>query len=705
MKKLSVAFVWHMHQPVYKNLETNEYLMPWVRLHAVKDYLDMFLVLEKFPKLRQTFNLVPSLLEQIEDYTSENVHDRHSRLTVSNIEFLSDEDRSFILDRFFDANYPALIYPHQTYRNLYEKRYKSENICINDFSDQEYSDLMMWFNLCWFDNHWIESLSDLKYLYEKKTGYTLEDRKLVISIQRAIIAQIIPKIKSMYDKGQIEISTSPYYHPLMPLVINSESAKNSVQDVNLPERLLNFEEDIIKQLDKSFNKIKTLFGCTPSGIWPPEHCISTETVELLSKYGIKWTLSDEGVLSKTIGIDFVRDFAGDLLEPYHLSSVYQFNQNGSKMYSLFRDSVLCDLIAFEYGIHNPEVAANDLYERIKNIQTKLQLTPDKAHVLTIALDGENCWENYKQDNRSFLSCLYSLLSADESLNVQTVSDIIQSQERVKTLKTIHSGSWINRNYCLWTGEPTKNQAWNYIYETRKNLVNLSKEKKHSPETLEQAWNSLYTAEGSDWFWWYGEPNDSGQDELFDQLFRMHLINVYKSLGEKVPDYLNIPLEFYIEKSSKTPDGKISPVINGMIDSATEWDNAGSIEIPQGPMYQYDRVVRRILFGNDDKNIYFRFYLNKLSPVELSNEIYVYFYLPDSSKYLSPMRLRTNKPIFFSAQKSNFSYELEIPLYQGCLGVAVLSESIECSLWKVKLYSIIESAYKSVLEVAVSFGDI
>lgn len=704
-KKLSVAFIWHMHQPVYKDFSNGRYIMPWVRLHAIKDYLDMATILEEFPNVHQTFNIVPALLDQLIDYGSKDAHDIHSKLTISEISDFSDEDRSYVLEHFFDANYANMIMPHEPYKLLYEKRFQQDKITIESFTDQEYSDIMAWFNLVWFDPIWFDSDEELKALYDKGQGYTLEDRVRIIEIQREIIRAIIPKYRELLEKGQIEISTSPYYHAILPLLIDINSSKRAVQDIHLPKSEINLLDDAREQVASSIKRFKEVFGQAPSGIWPSEQCISPEMLEMLAELGVKWTITDEGILAKTLEKEFVRNFYGDLDDPYELCKTYKAEINGNSINVLFRNSVLADLIGFEYGNHDPETAANDLYERVKNIQAKLHSTPDKQHLVVIALDGENCWESYKQDGRPFLRSLYSLLSEDESLDVTTVKDYIKKAAKSTVLGDIHSGSWINRNFKLWVGDPTKNLAWDYLCKTREDLQQFVSEKKYKKEDIKSAWREIYIAEGSDWFWWYGEPNDSGQDDLYDGLFRTHLQNVYRILGKPVPEYLQIPLDLFIGKPSKTPHGYIYPVINGEINSETEWVNAGCIEIPQGPVYQTDKILRRIYFGCDENNVYFRFDLNNLDTIKSLNEIFLYFITSDPFKPVSPVRIRNKAKSVFPIQRYSYGYEIEIPVNNYKVLPLIFSESIDDGLWKVKMHHNITFAHKAVLEVAVPYADL
>ena len=707
-KKLSVAFVWHMHQPIYKDVETQEYLMPWVRLHAIKDYLNMLMILEKFPNIKQTFNLVPSLIEQIEDYSFNGAKERHYRLTESAISDLTDDDKNFILDHFFDANYVNMIMPHENYKKLHEKRFQQEKVSLNGFSDQEYSDILAWFNLAWFHSYWIENNDELKRIYKKGCNFTLKDRKNILEIQKEIIKSIIPKYKELYDKGQIEVSTSPYYHPILPVIIDSNSAKRSSANIELPENHIDFKEDAVEQIMMSIEKFKQIFGKAPEGIWPSEQAISPETLKIMANLGIKWTITDEGVLAKTIKKEFIRDFHGDIVDPFDLSKIYQIETGKNNIFILFRNSVLADLIGFEYGNHSPEVAANDLYERIKNIQEKLQVSPEKHHIVTIALDGENCWESYEKNGEIFLNALYELFCEDETLDITTIADFIKKINSPSKLKTIHSGSWINRNYRIWIGDPTKNLAWDYLLKTRKDLLEVDKNN-YSPQILKNAWQEIYIAEGSDWFWWYGEPNDSGQDDLFDLLFRSRLKNVYKILNITAPSYLDVPLDISIGRPSRSPKGNIVPVINGEINSDEEWANAGCIEIAHGPMYQSDKFLRKMCFGNNDENMYFRLDIDQnifeksLNDV-YTNEIYLYFFITDHLKTISPIRLRSKSNSSISTQKYSYAYEIEVVINHGHILPPILSESIDGNLWKIKMSHNLIYSHKSVLTMSVPFVD-
>jgi len=705
VKEISLAFIWHMHQPDYKCNKSGDYLMPWSRLHAVKDYLDMLLILEEFPKINQTFNLSPCLIDQLYDYGHNGAHDIHSRLTVKEVWDLTDEDKRFILKHFFDLNYPNLVYPHERYRELYERLFEKENPDINIFSNQEYADIMAWFNLAWFDPHWRQTRADLQGLFEKGRNFTLDDRKFIIEVQREIIRAILPKYKDMLEKNRIEITINPYYHPIIPLLINSDLAKAALPDADLPLRKIEFYDDAKVQIQKSIDRFKDIFGRLPEGIWLSEQCISRETVELCSDLNLKWTVIDESLLSETLGKSFVRNFYGEPEDPYEMTRTYLANINGKSLHILTRDSVIADLIGFEYCNHDGKISSKDLYERIKNIQEKIQNTPEANHILVVAMDGENCWENYKDDGKSFLRNLYDILSADESINVTTVKDFLNKTQSPEIIDTIHPGSWINKNFEMWIGDPVKNLAWEYIAKTRDDLIGFLANENYDDYVKTMAWKEIYTAEGSDWFWWFGEPNDSAQDDLFDELLRCRLQKVYHLLGKDYPSYLDIPVDNMLGKPAKTLDCCFTPVINGLIDSPDEWGCAGRIEIPQGPVFQPDKFLKRLYFGNDGNSLFLRF--DVLSPEghSSSNEIFIYLYSSDDLRPVSPMRLRNRSSSIFPVQKYLYSWEIQLSANKNNPYSPLLSTAIEGNMWKIRKDNNIKYAFNHIIEVAVPFSDI
>ncbi len=702
-KKLSIAFYWHMHQPVYQLTPTGDFLMPWVRLHAVKDYLDMLLIIDKFKGIKLNFNLVPVLLDALIDYGENELHDIHSRLTISPIEDLNEDDKLFIINNFFDANYQSMILANDEYNRLFQKYQSGEENDISIFSDQEYSDLMALFNLAWFDPMFKNSYPVLKKLIKKGKNYTLDDRIKIIEIQRDIIRKIIPTYKKFLKKGKIEITTSPYYHPIIPIMLDIKGIKKSAES-NLPDNL-KMELDARMQTENALDRIEELFGKRPKGIWPSEQCVSGKELDLFRDLGIEWTISDEGILSNSINFEFVRDFRGYLEDPYHLLKSYKY-KNGINI--IFRDSVVPNLIGFEYPNHDPENAANDLYDRIKVAQSKLLSSPDENHLLTIAMDGENCWENYKSDGATFLETIYKLIENDPTLETVLISDYLEKDTQ-KPLNRICAGSWVNRNFKLWIDEPLKNLAWTYLKQVRDDFSKYVKENPLNPN-IEAARKELFICEGSDWFWWYGEPNDSGRDNIFDYIFREHLKNIYVYLGLEPPEYLDTPLLSVVAKPSRYPKGEFTPVIDGKDNEDDSWLNAGCISIPDGPVLKEDKFYDKICFGYDKDNLYLRFYVNEYtksipSVAKRVNQMYIYMRNQSKNQTLSPIRIIQKAESLLPISKEKFHNEIQISIYDGEINLVRLVEAIPNNLWAIKNSKNIKAVYDKFVDISIPFEDI
>lgn len=701
VKKLSLAIYWHMHQPVYELEGT--YLMPWVRLHAVKDYLDMVLVLEKFPKLKLNFNIVPALLDAILDYSENGYHDIHSELTVSDTENLTDDEKAFILNNFFSSKYETMIYRSETYKNLYQKRFAKDSADSNDFSAQEISDLMALFNLVWIDPIHFERYPRLKELWEKQTNYTQEDRIKIIDIQKQIIREIIPTYKKYIQTGRIELTTSPYYHAILPILIDLKSSTKSALTMEGLPQSLGMIEDAKLQVRSALNRIEEVFGVRPQGMWPPELCLGPKTLNLLAKEGIKWTISDEGVLANSINFDFIRDFKGNLNDPYHLLKVYNYETNGIDV--IFRDRSIPNLINFEYAGINPNMAASDLFEKIKMIQSKLLVSPDETHLLTIASDCENCWENYQNDGKDFLENIYSMIENDPTLETVLISDYIENDNHKKNLKKIYSGSWIDRTFRYWIGESEKNKAWALLKKTKDDFDSFVKEDSKNPN-IKYAKREILIAEGSDWFWWYGEPNNSGQDYVFDYMFRERLKNVYIILGRQYPEYLDKTLITSVEVPFRHPKRSITPRMDGLNSSYDDWYNAGSLSLLDGPVFRENKNVDKILFGSDENNIYFRLHVNKgsgeISFVDRINQFYIYTRNASKIGNRAYIRLisKTDNPYPLLVEK--FEHELTLTLIKDTLYPPRLTAVLHPNIWTLDNPEGIKIVYEDVIDICIPF---
>ena len=706
-KKLSIAFYWHMHQPVYQLSANGDYIMPWVRLHGVKDYLDMALWADKNPDLKLNFNYVPALLDSLMEY-SNGAFDIHSRITATPDESLTNEDKVFILNNFFDANYQNMILANDEYHRLYKivQMEGTENTDI--FTLQEYSDLMALFNLAWIDPSFKASDRRLKRLVKKGRDYTYEDRLEILEVQREIISKIIPTLKKLLKKGKIELTTSPYYHPILPILTDYKTIRGSgVYDDDISKMKTDLDAKV--QTKMALDRMEEIFGVRPKGIWPSEQCISAKTLSMLSDLGVEWSISDEGILANSIDFEFVHDFKGYLQDPYNLLKVYQYKSANSDIKMIFRDSIIHNLIEFEYSNHSPEATANDLYDRIKVIQSKILSSPDKEHLLVIAMDGENCWENYPNDGNKFLETVYKLISEDSTLETVLISDYLERINNYKKLNKIASGASFNKNFKLWIDEPVKDLAWTYLKHVRQDFSDFVKREPLNPN-IELARQELFICEGSDWFWWYGEPNYSGRDNIFDFIFRSHLKNIYKYLDLESPKFLDEPLTSLSPSApSNYPKALISPEVNGkdIVSEDDEWYNAGCIEIPDGPVLRESKLFDKIRFGNDKDNFYLKLHLNKyiktiISPVKLTYQMYIYFRKAGRKQALSPIRLIHKSQNISPLAMEKFHNEIQVSIRNDELRFLRIVKAIPGDMWVLENSKQIEVAYDEVLDLKIPF---
>jgi alpha-amylase/alpha-mannosidase (GH57 family) len=630
---LWVAFLWHMHQPYYKEVKTNLYQMPWVRLHGLKDYFDMVAILDDYPSIRQTFNLVPSLVEQIQDYASNQVYDEHLLLTEKPAKDLTETEKEKILSSFFNCNQKTMIQPHPRFYQLFGKLNEEEStgrgedadnseLAVKDFGVQDFLDLQVWSNLTWVDPIF-KNDPLISYLLKKGKNFTEEDKRRLISKEREILGMILPKYKQLQDQGQIEVTFSPYFHPISPLICDTETAKLALPNIQLPKERFSHPEDLEAQIDLGIKLYEKIFGRKPKGMWPPEGSVSEEIIPKVAKFGVKWIATDEEILyfstmlAKTGGEKPIARGDGALYKPYKLSagsigSVEKSKTHlGNELSIIFRDHTLSDLIGFVYSGWDAEDAANDFIGRLHRIRESLPKKTQSDFLVSIILDGENCWEYYKNDGHDFLSALYTKLSEDKFLKTTTISDFLEKDQEFERLPHLFAGSWINHNFRVWIGHPEDNLAWDLLKMTRDALVEYEKEAKEKPEAkeiLEKAWREIYIAEGSDWCWWYGDEHQGPDTDEFDRIFRSHLLYVYELIGKEPPEILYEPIKSkFIYTYLLSPTGYVRPTIDGKNTHYYEWQQAGAFDCLKsgGTMHRAETQVEKIFFGFDEKNLYFR----------------------------------------------------------------------------------------------------
>ena len=611
--RLSVIFLWHMHQPYYKDLVTGRYALPWVRLHGIKDYYDMANILRGFPKIRQTFNLVPSLVDQIIDYCEGRGDGLYLHHTTKPASDLDKDERIFVLRNFFLANWDNMIKPYPRYWELLSKR--GSDVSDRElermaryFSHQDLLDLQVWFNLTWFDPIFKEGDPLVRGLIEKGRDFTEEEKAALIARQMGVMRMVLPEYKSLWQEGRIEVSASPYYHPILPLLCDTDAAKMANPDVVLPERFIH-PEDATAQVKRAVARMEEVLGKRPTGMWPSEGSVSEDIIPILADEGITWIATDEEVLAKSLDIMLDRDYSGVSKRPEVLYKAYRAVKDDRSVNIVFRDHALSDLIGFVYSKWDPKNAVDDFISRLRKIRQDLR-SRNIDGLVTIALDGENAWEHYRRDGRDFLLRLYERLSDEPEIDVTTVGGYLADRKDASALPTLFSGSWINHNFNIWIGHEEDNAAWNALSHARAELVEFGNGgSPKDPEKLRLAWEEIYIAEGSDWCWWYGDDHSSENDREFDELFRKHLINVYTLIGATPPDSLLIPIIGEDRKIKPTVEltAFISPTLDGEVTSYYEWLAAGYYDVSKagGTMHRAGSIVSHIYYGFDLKNLFIR----------------------------------------------------------------------------------------------------
>ena len=626
MKKLKTAILWHQHQPYYKY--KNEFILPWVRFHGVKDYYDLPALLCKYPNVRQTFNLVPALMLQIENYINNSVFDKIQRLTLIPASELNNEDKHEILNNFFVLNYDNLLSPFQRYRELFLKGSNKEE-AINSFTDHDWLDLQVLYNLAWIGPI---SKTDpfVDRLIKKGQNYTEVEKVLLLDIHRKILSKIVPIMSNLKQLSQIDISCSPMYHPILPLLIDSESTLERMPLSILPNPIYRYYEDAKEQVEFGINYYEKIFNNRPKGMWPSEGSISNKTLDLLASSGIKWTATDEDVLFNSLS-----NLNIDYKDTYKYFP-YKYKTKNGNITLFFRDHQLSDKIGFTYSTWNPFDAACNFRENLFDIRSKIinnhgEDALDSA-VVSIILDGENCWEFYPNNGYDFLNEFFKMLSTTEEIETVLFSEQLnlKTTNYIPELNNICAGSWINSNFSIWIGDKDDLAAWNMLSKLRAKIEELKPQL--NPDILKIIMGEIYIAEGSDWFWWYGPEHNAEHKQTFDEIFRWRIAEIYKMLNIDVPQDVLKPIGIDLSKDIVEPQEMISPKISGDINDKENWSKAGvySCNMGMSTMHQIGELVSLIRFGYDKNAYYFRLELvNKLQKDDLIeikiNELTIRYY--------------------------------------------------------------------------------
>lgn len=624
-QKIYLSFLWHHHQPYYRDTVSGEFWMPWVRLHGIKDYFGMAALLDEFPKIKANINLVPSLLKQIQEYI-DGSFDRGLFLGRKPAKDLTDADKQYLLDNLFMANPDNMIGRFQKYKELHSKFQQSSgrplgegkgsqvNPIVKEFTEQDFIDLVVLANLAWF--HPVLKGKDplIKSLIIRGRGFKEEDKQAILDKQIEVLKRIVPMHKKLQDDGRVEITTTPLYHPILPLLCDMQSARVAMPGAKLPVvNQADFKADARHHVAEAVKIYRHYFGCDPQGMWPAEGSVSPDILPLLVEQGIKWFATDEEILGHTLGTWFERDGQGILNNSEPLYKPYYINVNNTPLNVVFRDQSFSNSVSFQYQRWGQEDAARHFVSQIK--ANAARANGNEPVLVSVILDGENPWEYYPDNGIVFIRTLYKMLSEDKDIETVRMSDFIKQFPPKAELKTIYSGSWINHNFAIWAGDQEDYKGWEYLSRTREAARN------HNVSA--QAMENIYIAEGSDWFWWFGPEHSSSMDNVFDALFRKNLMNVYLQSGLEVPEYLYTPIKQKKEAEIYThPWGYLEIKMDGRASDYFEWLAAGHYEPASDPAristmdYSEKSPVKAVYFGFDKVNLFFR-----IDPVDIKD---IYF---------------------------------------------------------------------------------
>jgi len=604
-KPLCIAILWHMHQPDYSDARTREILLPWTRFHAVKDYYDMGALAAAHPDLHLTLNVVPALMDQLEAYARGSVREAYAELTRKDAAGLDEQEKAFLLRSFFQLPIHSMVLPFPRYRELLNRRGAADATGefaagLRHYKTRDYRDLQMWFNLSWCGGT-LRREPEIAALFRKGAGFTEEDKLRLLEVHYEFIGRILPFYRRLVQEQGWELSVSPYYHAILPLLCDNRTVREALPEIAVPEAPFRFPEDAREQLRRARERFEAVFGFAPDGLWPSEGALSEEAVRLARGLSFVWMASDEEILRRSLRK------AGRAGDP-RAEERYSAHRWGDGPSLFFRDHGLSDLIGFTYSRWKPEQAAADFVARLHGIQDQL---PDdgRYYVVPVILDGENAWEHYPDNAQGFLQSLYRSLTRDPRLRTVTFSEYLALESHRCELGAVASGSWIYGNLATWIGHPEKNRGWEFLAAAR-NFLAAQQGAQGSGKSWDLAYQQMMIAEGSDWFWWYGDDHQTANAAEFDALFRSRVRNIYQVLAQDYPRELDSPIkqgEGEVKLRLHPPKRTITPILDGRVSHYFEWLNAGHVVAGggAGSMHRTGRCLDRVFFGFDREFFYLR----------------------------------------------------------------------------------------------------
>src|SRR5882724_5171385 len=613
MKRIHLAVLWHMHQPQYRDPESGRYVLPWTRLHALKDYWGMVEVLREFPNFHATFNVVPSLGMQLEEYASCSFKEPWFSLAFKNADELTREDKAEIIARAFQVNHERLMSRWPRFVELFEwSRPAGGAQALVSFTPRDWRDLQLLSQLAWMEESWFQTDDVVSRLATKGKDYTETDKSALRKVQLEFLGLVLPVYRDAAKRGQIEISTTPFYHPILPLICDSDIARVANPGTPLPRRAYRRPEDAREQLQLARQYHERVFSTKPAGLWPSEGSVSDQTLAIAAEEGFRWFGTDEGVLGRTLNVGFFRDGNGIPANADRLYKPWQVQVAPNAITGLFRDHHLSDLVGFVYSRMEAKAAAADLHNRMRHLGETVQ--SNQPLTICLFLDGENAWEYYPGNGRAFLHEFYGRIQADQDFRALTAGEAIAAAGEIPTTAGIFPASWINANFDVWIGHAEDVSAWELLWDAReayaRALESHKKQMSDAPtETaLRTAHESLLAAEGSDWCWWFGPEHSTVNDAEFDALYRRHVTGIYRAVGKIAPDELAKPIKRQPERALHLPPSEYLRVdVNGRDTSYFEWLGAGlySPERRSGAMHGRTFYLRELRYGFEPQRLCIR----------------------------------------------------------------------------------------------------
>src|SRR5579859_1646330 len=613
MNRVHLVLLWHMHQPQYRDPESGKYLLAWTRLHALKDYFGMVAMLKDFPNFHATFNVVPALGTQLEEYASGKFNEPWFSLAFKRAEELTREDKAEVLARAFQLNHERLMSRWPRFVELHEWAQPAGGAqALVSFTSRDWRDLQVLSQLAWMEESWLEKDPVVSLLANKGKDFNSEDKAALKAKQLELLGLVLPAYREAAQGGQVELSTTPFYHPILPLLCDSDVARVANPGTPLPRRAFRHPEDAREQLRRACEYHERVFGAKPAGLWPSEGSVSDQALAIAAEEGFQWFGTDEGVLGRTLNAGFFRDAKGVPANAERLYRPLRIQLGGKSITGLFRDHHLSDLIGFVYSRMNGRDAAADLHGRLRELGERA----GNSQPLTICLflDGENAWEYYPGNGREFLREFYGRIAGDQDFRALTASEAIAAAGEISSNNGIFPASWINANFDVWIGHSEDVAAWELLWDARqafgraKDAQQQGRDGAPDHTALATAQESLLAAEGSDWCWWFGPEHSTANDAEFDALYRKHLTGVHLALGQVAPEELAKPIKRKPERAYQLyPSTFLKVKVDGVDSSYFEWLGAGvySPERRGGSMHGRVFFLKELRYGFEEERFVLR----------------------------------------------------------------------------------------------------